>query len=230
MFVRDTPHALAGDAWGVHFQVAEYAGAEQDVAHRPVELALGKDMPVEQAVATILQATGEDPQREGLLRTPNRVARMNAKLAAGCQVDPEALISDAIFKVDYDEMVLVRNIEFYSLWEHHMLPFNGHVHVAYIPDGRVIGLSKIPRIVDMFARRFQIQERMTSQIADFIEETLHARGVAVVVEGVHMYSVMRGVKKQDAPMLTQAMHGAFRSDQALRAEFMGHLNGRAYAD
>ncbi len=179
---------------------------------------------IEGAVRTILENIGEEPDREGLLRTPSRVAKMYAELTAGYRVDPQALINDAIFSVDYDEMVMVKNIDFSSLCEHHMLPFMGRVHVAYIPNGKVIGLSKIPRIVEMFARRLQVQERMTVQIADFIDAALRPQGVAVVAEGVHMCSVMRGVKKANATMITSAMRGVFRDDPTTRAEFMGHVD------
>jgi GTP cyclohydrolase I len=184
------------------------------------------DPRVEAAVREILAGIGEQPEREGLQKTPSRVAKMYAELTAGYHVDPAALINDAIFSVSYDEMVLVKNIDFYSLCEHHMLPFMGQVHVAYIPNGKVVGLSKIPRIVEMFARRLQVQERLTVQIADFINEHLDPAGVAVVAEGVHMCSVMRGVKKANASMVTSAMRGIFRDDQKTRAEFMAHV-GRA---
>ncbi|GAP63788.1 MAG: GTP cyclohydrolase I FolE [Ardenticatenia bacterium] len=173
-----------------------------------------------QAVRALLEAIGEDPTREGLERTPERVARMYAELTAGYYVDPEELVNDALFDISYDEMVIVRDIEFYSLCEHHLLPFFGHAHVAYIPNGRVIGLSKIPRVVDMFARRLQVQERMTVQIADFLEETLSPKGVAVVVEGMHMCSMMRGVKKANARMVSSAMRGIFRTDPRTRNEFV----------
>lgn len=179
---------------------------------------------IEAAVQTILRNIGEDPEREGLQRTPSRVAKMYAELTAGYHIDPQALINDAIFSVDYDEMVMVKDIEFASLCEHHMLPFMGRVHVAYIPNGKVIGLSKIPRIVEMYARRLQVQERLTVQIADLIDAALHPLGVAVVAEGVHMCSVMRGVKKANAKMITSAMRGVFRSDPKTRAEFMGHVD------
>ena len=179
---------------------------------------------IEAAVQTILHEIGEDPQREGLRNTPSRVAKMYAELTAGYRVDPAAMINDAIFTVDYDEMVMVKDIDFTSLCEHHMLPFMGRVHVAYIPNGKVIGLSKIPRIVEMFARRLQVQERMTVQIADLIDAALQPLGVAVVAEGVHMCSVMRGVKKANAKMITSAMRGVFRSDPKTRAEFMGHVD------
>lgn len=182
------------------------------------------DTRIEQAVHMVLAAIGEDPEREGLQRTPQRVAKMYAELTAGYRVDPAALINEAIFSVDYDEMVLVRDIDFYSLCEHHMLPFMGKVHVAYIPAGKVVGLSKIPRIVEMFARRLQVQERMTVQIADFIDTLLNPQGVAVVAEGVHMCAVMRGVKKSNARMITSAMRGLFRTDPKTRAEFMGHVD------
>ncbi|MCS6881016.1 MAG: GTP cyclohydrolase I FolE [Oscillochloridaceae bacterium] len=186
-------------------------------------VAYGSNPQIEAAVREILAAIGEQPDREGLLKTPSRVAKMYAELTAGYHVDPEALINNAIFSVDYDEMVLVKNIDFYSLCEHHMLPFMGQVHVAYIPNGKVVGLSKIPRIVEMFARRLQVQERMTVQIAEFIDRHLQPLGVAVVAEGVHMCSVMRGVKKANASMVTSAMRGVFRDDPKTRAEFMAHV-------
>ncbi|MFN7035006.1 MAG: GTP cyclohydrolase I FolE [Bellilinea sp.] len=175
-------------------------------------------------VENILKAVGENPERDGLKRTPERVARMYEELLAGYRTDPVALVNDALFEVDYDEMVVVRDIEFYSLCEHHMLPFLGRAHVAYIPRGRVIGLSKIPRIVDMFARRLQVQERMTRQIADFLQEVLHPRGVAVVVEAIHMCSMIRGVKKHDSRMTTSSMLGAFRNNMATRMEFLDNIS------
>ena len=179
---------------------------------------------VEQAVRQLLHAVGEDPQREGLLYTPQRIARMYGELLNGYQVDPKALVNGALFDVKYDEMVLVRDIEFYSLCEHHMLPFMGRAHVAYIPDGKVLGLSKIPRIVDMYARRLQVQERMTRQIADFLRDLLKPQGVAVVVEGMHLCSMMCGVAKHDARMTTSAMHGAFRANLATRQEFLANIS------
>jgi GTP cyclohydrolase I len=145
------------------------------------------------------------------------------ELTAGYYVEPISLINDALFDVGYDEMVVVKDIDFYSLCEHHLLPFFGRVHIAYIPDGKVIGLSKIPRIVEMFARRLQVQEQMTRQIADFIQEVLHPKGVAMVVEGAHMCSMMRGVKKANATMTTSAMLGSFRENSKTRAEFMQHI-------
>ncbi|MGD8405708.1 MAG: GTP cyclohydrolase I FolE [Anaerolineales bacterium] len=179
---------------------------------------------IEQAVSKMLGAIGENPEREGLKLTPKRVARMYSELFGGYHVDADAMINDALFNISYDEMVLVRDIEFYSMCEHHILPFMGRVHVAYIPDGKVLGLSKIPRIVDMYARRLQVQERMTRQIADFLRDLLKPQGVAVVVEAVHLCSRMRGVKKHDARMTTSAMHGAFRANLATRQEFLDNIS------
>jgi GTP cyclohydrolase IA len=179
---------------------------------------------IEAAVRNILEAVGEDPDREGLQNTPSRVARMYPELLKGYRDDPEKLVNNALFTVDYDDMVIVRDIEFYSLCEHHMLPFIGRAHVAYIPRGKVIGLSKIPRIVDMFARRLQIQERMTRQVADFINDLLKPQGVAVVVEALHMCSMMRGVKKHDARMTTSTMLGSFRTKSPTRQEFLDNIS------
>jgi GTP cyclohydrolase IA len=178
---------------------------------------------IQEAVLRILQAVGEDPERDGLKRTPERVSRMYAELLSGYSADPQAVVNDAIFEVKYDEMVIVRDVEFYSLCEHHLLPFMGRVHVAYIPDGKVLGLSKIPRIVDLFARRLQVQERMTRQIADLIRDLLHPQGVAVVVEALHLCMMMRGVQKHNARMTTSAMHGAFRANLATRQEFLENI-------
>ncbi len=178
---------------------------------------------IRSAVANILSAVGEDVHRDGLQRTPDRVARMYGELLAGYRTDPVALVNDALFEVNYDEMVIVRDIEFYSLCEHHMLPFVGRAHVAYMPKGRVLGLSKIPRIVDMFARRLQVQERLTRQIADFLDELLHPMGVAVVLEAFHMCAMIRGVKKHDARMVTSTMLGAFRNNSATRNEFLANI-------
>ena len=178
---------------------------------------------IEEAVRDILVNVGEDPQREGLQRTPERIARMYDELLAGYHVDPIALVNDALFDVEYDEMIVVKDIEFFSMCEHHMLPFYGRAHVAYIPSEKVIGLSKIPRIVEMFARRLQVQERMTQQIAGLLEEVLNPLGVGVVVEGAHMCSMMRGVKKEHARMVTSAMLGNFKENPKTRSEFMDHL-------
>lgn len=192
---------------------------EQEIKSR------GLDGPaIEQAISQILIAVGENPQREGLQYTPRRVARMYNELLGGYHIEPHTVINGALFDVKYDEMVLVRDIEFYSLCEHHMLPFMGRVHVAYIPDGKVLGLSKIPRVVDVYARRLQVQERMTRQIADFLRDLLKPQGVAVVVEAMHLCSMMRGVKKHDARMTTSAMHGAFRANLATRQEFLDNIS------
>lgn len=179
---------------------------------------------IEKSIENIVVAVGENPKREGLKKTPSRVARMYAELFAGYRTDPVAMVNNALFDVNYDEMVLVRDIEFYSLCEHHMLPFIGRVHVAYIPDGKVLGLSKIPRVVDMYARRLQVQERMTRQIADFLRDLLQPQGVAVVIEAMHLCSMMRGVKKHNARMTTSAMHGAFRANLATRQEFLENIS------
>jgi GTP cyclohydrolase I len=178
-------------------------------------------------VSDLLESIGENPKREGLLETPRRVADAYEFLTSGYHKKIEEVMNDAVFNEKYDEMVLVKNIDFYSLCEHHMLPFYGKVHVAYIPNGKIIGLSKIPRIVDVFARRLQVQERMTQQIADTIEKYLQPRGVAVVSEAYHMCMMMRGVEKQNSSATTSAVHGDFKDDPRTRAEFLnliGHKN------
>jgi GTP cyclohydrolase I len=180
---------------------------------------------IEAAVRSILTNVGEDPDRQGLLGTPDRIARMFDEVLGGYDVNLEKLVNGALFDVAYDEMIVVKDIEFYSMCEHHMLPFFGRAHVAYIPSEKVIGLSKIPRIVEMFARRLQVQERMTRQIADTIDEILNPQGVAVVIEGSHMCSMMRGVKKQEASMVTSAMLGCFKKSDKTRNEFLSHLRG-----
>lgn len=178
---------------------------------------------IETAVRTILQQVGEDPERDGLKGTPNRIARMYDELLAGYRVDPVKLVNGALFDVAYDEMVVVKEIEYFSMCEHHMLPFYGRVHVAYVPSDKIIGLSKIPRIVDMFARRLQVQERMTQQIAQMIDEVLRPRGVAVAVEGSHMCSMMRGVKKEHPVMATRIFLGVFKEDREIRQQFLQQL-------
>jgi GTP cyclohydrolase I len=190
------------------------------------EVAMEKKENLQDAVRRILTNIGEDPNREGLQRTPDRVSRMFDELTSGYHTDPVKMLNEALFSVEYDEMVVVKDIDFYSLCEHHMLPFIGKAHVAYIPNGKVVGLSKIPRIVEMFARRLQVQERMTSQIADFIDEVLQPQGVAVVVEGSHMCMVMRGIKKANASMTTSAMRGVFKDSSMTRGEFLDHINHR----
>ena len=183
------------------------------------------DLPaITNSVSQILQAIGEDPAREGLVRTPERVARVYQEILAGYQTDPVQLVNGALFNVDYDEMVIVKDIEYYSLCEHHMLPFFGKAHVAYVPKGRVIGLSKIPRIVDMFAHRLQVQERMTQQIAEFIQEVINPWEVGVVIEGQHLCMMMRGIKKEQAKMTTSAMLGGFRKRLETRMEFLNRIS------
>jgi len=212
---------LKGSEWILsepynHDTNSEKSGSEagaKDASKRTVEF----------AVRAILQNVGEDADREGLQRTPHRVAKMYDELLAGYDVDPVKLVNGALFDVEYDEMIVVKDIEFFSMCEHHMLPFYGRAHVAYLPSEKIIGLSKIPRIVEMFARRLQVQERMTRQIADLIEEVLKPQGVAVVVEGSHMCSMMRGVKKEHPRMITSTMLGSFKENAMTRNEFMQHL-------
>ena len=178
---------------------------------------------VRRSISDLLYAIGEDPCRDGLLETPKRVAKAYQELVSGYSIHPKDLINNAIFDIDFDDMVLIKDIEFYSLCEHHMLPFVGHAHVAYIPNGKIVGLSKIPRIVDMFSRRLQVQERLTHQIAEFLDEILQPRGVAVVMAGQHMCSIIRGVKKHDSNLTTSAMIGEFKQSRQLRNEFLLHL-------
>jgi GTP cyclohydrolase IA len=184
------------------------------------------DGEIARAVRTLLQEIGEDPDRPGLAGTPERVRRMYAELTSGYQADPDGLINGATYQVDYDEMVVVRDIEFYSLCEHHLLPFFGRVSVGYLPRGTVIGLSKIPRIVELYAKRLQIQERMTTEIATFLMDRLDPKGVGCVIEASHLCTMMRGVKKEQARMVTSAMLGTFRRDGRTRNEFL-RLIGKA---
>jgi GTP cyclohydrolase I len=179
---------------------------------------------LEDAVRTVLTELGEDIDREGLIKTPSRVAKALQFLTEGYAQDPEAILNQALFTTSNDEMVLVRDIEFYSLCEHHMLPIIGRAHVAYIPDGKVVGLSKIPRIVNVFARRLQIQEQMTEQIADAITETIRPKGVAVVLHARHMCMEMRGVEKINSTTVSSALRGLFKSDQRTRNEFYNLIN------
>ena len=175
---------------------------------------------VEGLITDLLSEIGEDPKREGLLNTPGRVAKAYEFLTNGYKLDVDKVMNKAIFHEKYDEMVIVKNIDFYSLCEHHMLPFYGKVHVAYLPDGKIIGLSKIPRLVELFSRRLQVQERMTQQIADTLKEYLNPRGVGVVTEAYHMCMMMRGVEKQNSSATASAMHGIFKADARTRAEFL----------
>jgi GTP cyclohydrolase IA len=191
-----------------------------DIGPEPSTASSEPGRALEEAVRTLLSEIGEDPQRAGLAATPQRVRRMYTELTAGYRVDPEALLDGASFEVDYDEMVVVRDIEFYSLCEHHLLPFYGRAHVGYLPRGRIIGLSKIPRIVDMYAHRLQVQERMTQEVAGLLMERLEPKGVGCVIEATHLCTMMRGVRKQHATMVTSAMLGTFRRDARTRAEFL----------
>lgn len=179
---------------------------------------------MEEAIRIILGEIGEDPDRSGLAATPARVHRMYTELTAGYRVDPDRLLNEAVFDVDYSEMVVVKGIPFHSLCEHHLLPFFGTAAVAYIPDGRVVGLSKIPRIVDMYARRLQVQERFTQQVADLLMDRLRPHGVGVVVEATHLCAVIRGVRKPGMTMTTSAVLGLFRRSDKTRAEFFSHLD------
>ncbi len=179
---------------------------------------------VENNITDLLKEMGEDPRREGLLKTPHRVAKAYEFLTSGYGKDIEKVLNGAIFNEKYNEMVLVKNIDFYSLCEHHMLPFYGKVHIAYIPNGKIIGLSKIPRIVEVFARRLQVQERMTQQIADTINKYLEPQGVAVVSEAFHMCMMMRGVEKQNSSATASAVHGTFQDDARTRAEFQNLIS------
>ena len=175
---------------------------------------------IKNLIEALIIEIGEDPNREGLPRTPNRVAKSYEFLTSGYSKNIDTVLNGAIFNEKYDEMVLVKNIDFYSLCEHHMLPFYGKVHVAYVPNGKIVGLSKIPRIVDVFARRLQVQERMTQQIADTIDKYLAPKGVAVVSEAYHMCMMMRGVEKQNSSATSSAMHGLFKEDARTRTEFL----------
>jgi GTP cyclohydrolase IA len=178
------------------------------------------NIPMEDLIRQLLVQIGEDPDREGLARTPQRVERALRFLTSGYMADIDDVLNDALFTVDYNEMVIVKDIDFYSLCEHHLLPFFGKCHVAYIPRRQVIGLSKIPRLVDVFARRLQIQERMTAQIADTIRDKIDPLGVAVVCEGTHLCMAMRGVEKQNSFAVTSAMLGVFRDNARTRMEFL----------
>ena len=178
------------------------------------------DDPIEGLVRSMLKELGEDPGRDGLVRTPARMAAAMRTFTEGYDADPQAILSAALFDVDYDEMVLVKDIDFYSLCEHHLLPFFGKVHVAYIPNGKVLGLSKVPRVVEMFARRLQVQERLTMQIAGTLEDVLQPKGVGVVVRASHLCMAMRGVEKQNSYAVTSSLRGEFSDDPKTRAEFL----------
>ena len=180
----------------------------------------------EELVKEMLVRLGEDPEREGLVRTPARVHRAFEFLTRGYSQDPEALLKNALFTVTYDEMVIVKDIEMFSLCEHHLLPFFGKVHVAYIPNGKVIGLSKVPRLVEIFSRRLQIQERLTTEIAETIQKVIQPQGVGVVIEAKHLCMMMRGVEKQHSEAVTSSMLGCFREEQETRTEFLSLIRQR----
>ncbi|HXV37117.1 MAG TPA: GTP cyclohydrolase I FolE [Myxococcota bacterium] len=182
--------------------------------------------PIESYVTSLLKELGEDPGRSGLERTPERVARALRFFTTGYEQDPRDILNGALFEVSYDEMVIVKDIEFYSLCEHHLLPFFGRIHVAYIPNGKVLGLSKIPRLVEIFARRLQVQERMTVSIAETLEELLQPKGVAVVAEAIHLCMMMRGVRQQNASAITSSIRGQFERDPKTRSELMDLLRHR----
>jgi GTP cyclohydrolase IA len=181
---------------------------------------------LERLVRDLLKEIGEDPSREGLDRTPARVAKAYQYLTSGYQQDARDVLNEALFTEEYDEMVVVKDIDFYSLCEHHMLPFFGKCHIAYMPSRKIVGLSKMPRLVEMFSRRLQVQERLTTQIAQTLDEVLRPRGVAVVIEALHMCMLMRGVEKQNSKAVTSAMLGAFRDNPETRAEFMELIKSR----
>ncbi len=181
----------------------------------------------EDLVREMIVRLGEDPTREGLARTPERVHKAYDFLTKGYREDPEALLKEALFTVSYDEMVIVKDIEMFSLCEHHMLPFFGKVHVAYIPNGKVIGLSKIPRLIELFSRRLQIQERLTTQIAETIQKVIEPQGVGVVIEARHLCMMMRGVEKQHSSAVTSSMLGCFRHEEETRTEFLSLIRNRS---
>jgi GTP cyclohydrolase IA len=180
----------------------------------------------EELARELLLRLGEDPQRDGLLKTPERMSKALEYLTQGQQEGAEEILRGALFDVDYDEMVIVKDIEMFSLCEHHVLPFFGKVHVAYIPNGKVIGLSKIPRLVDVFSRRLQVQERLTTQIAETIQHAINPQGVGVVIEARHLCMMMRGVEKQHSSTITSAMLGAFRDERPTRDEFLSLIRGK----
>jgi GTP cyclohydrolase I len=180
----------------------------------------------EELLREVLVRLGEDPGRDGLVRTPERMQRSLEYLTKGYREDPEKLLKGALFSVDYDEMVIVKDIEMFSLCEHHLLPFFGKVHVAYLPKGKVIGLSKLPRLIDIFARRLQVQERLTTQIAETIERAIEPQGVGVVIEARHLCMMMRGVEKQHSSAVTSSMLGAFRQEKETRDEFLALIRGK----
>ncbi len=192
-----------------------------------IEAATLTSASLEELVREMIVRLGEDPTREGLVRTPDRVQRAWQYLTRGYNEEPEEMLKNALFSVNYDEMVIVKDVEMFSLCEHHMLPFFGKVHVAYIPNGKVIGLSKIPRLIEMFSRRLQIQERLTTQIAETIQNIIEPQGVGVVIEARHLCMMMRGVEKQHSATVTSSMLGCFREEQETRTEFLALIRNRS---
>jgi len=182
--------------------------------------------PIEPLVTSLLKEIGEDPGRGGLERTPSRVARSLRYFTTGYEKNPKEILNGALFEVSYDEMVIVKDIDFYSLCEHHLLPFFGRAHVAYVPNGKVVGLSKIPRVVSMFSRRLQVQERLTTNVAETLKQVLEPKGVAVVIEAIHLCMMMRGVEQQNSSAVTSSMHGVFQADPKTRSEFMDLIHRR----
>ena len=193
----------------------------------PADLATLTSASFEELVRELIVRIGEDPEREGLLRTPERVHRAMNFLTRGYNEDPETMLKGALFSVNYDEMVIVKDVEMFSLCEHHMLPFFGKVHVAYIPNGKVIGLSKVPRLIEIFSRRLQIQERLTTQIAETIQKAIEPQGVGVVIEARHLCMMMRGVEKQHSEAVTSSMLGCFRNEQETRTEFLSLIRNKS---
>jgi len=194
--------------------------ASEKAAARAEGISHPDEDPIAPMVQALLREIGEDPTRDGLEQTPSRVAKAFRFFTQGYQQSPREVLSEALFDVSYDEMVLVKDIEFYSLCEHHMLPFFGRAHVAYIPNGKVLGLSKVARLVEIFARRLQVQERLTVEVAETIEKELRPRGVAVVIEAIHLCMMMRGVQQQNSFAITSSLRGVFQSDSKTRSEFM----------
>jgi GTP cyclohydrolase I len=211
-----------------NYQITQFLNPRNQETMPPsVETSTLTEASFEDLVREMIVRLGEDPTREGLVRTPNRVHRAYEHLTKGYKEDAEAMLKKALFTVNYDEMVIVKDVEMFSLCEHHMLPFFGKVHVAYIPNGKVIGLSKIPRLIEIFSRRLQIQERLTTQIAETIQKAIEPQGVGVVIEARHLCMMMRGVEKQHSAAVTSSMLGSFRNEQETRTEFLSLIHNRA---
>ena len=208
-------------------QEEQTSGTKTTAMKRTEEPSAVTSASFEELIREMLVRLGEDAAREGLVRTPERVHKAYDFLTKGYREDPEALLKGALFTVTYDEMVIVKDVEMFSLCEHHMLPFFGKVHVAYIPNGKVIGLSKIPRLIELFSRRLQIQERLTTQIAETIQKVIEPQGVGVVVEARHLCMMLRGVEKQHSSAVTSSMLGCFRNEEETRSEFLSLIRNRA---